>query len=67
VSAPKLPLSQWIYGIFIGVMIVFLREKSLFSGAVGFALLLGNMAAPSLDLWIKRIRASRGTPAKAAP
>jgi Na+-transporting NADH:ubiquinone oxidoreductase subunit B len=67
VSAPKLPLSQWIYGIFIGVMIVFLREKSLFSGAVGFALLLGNMAAPSLDLWIKRIRASRSVPAKAAP
>lgn len=66
VSAPKLSLSQWIYGIFIGAMIVFLRQKSLFSGAVGFALLLGNIAAPSLDLWIKRIRASRSAPAKAA-
>ena len=60
VTAPKLTLSQWIYGIFIGAMIVFLRQKSLFPGAVGFGLLLGNIAAPSLDLWIKRIRASRG-------
>jgi Na+-transporting NADH:ubiquinone oxidoreductase subunit B len=66
VTAPKVPLSQWIYGIFIGAMIVFLRQKSLFSGAVGFALLLGNIASPSLDLWIKRIRASRGAQAKAA-
>jgi Na+-transporting NADH:ubiquinone oxidoreductase subunit B len=67
VSAPKQPLSQWIYGICIGVLIVFLRYKSIFSGAVGFALLLGNMLAPSLDLWIKRIRvrASRSIPKKA--
>lgn len=67
VSAPKVSLSQWIYGIFIGAIIVFLRQKSLFSGAVGFAMLLGNIIAPSLDLWIKRIRASRTAQAKAAP
>jgi Na+-transporting NADH:ubiquinone oxidoreductase subunit B len=67
VTAPKVPLSQWIYGIFIGAMIVFLRQKSLFPGAVGFALLLGNMAAPSIDLWIKRIWASRSAQTKAVP
>jgi Na+-transporting NADH:ubiquinone oxidoreductase subunit B len=67
VSGPKQPLSQWIYGIFIGAMIVFLRYKSLFSGAVGFAILLGNILAPSLDLWIKRILASRTPRSKATP
>jgi Na+-transporting NADH:ubiquinone oxidoreductase subunit B len=67
ISAPKLPPSQWTYGIFIGAMIVFLRYKSLFPGAVGFAILLGNILAPSLDLWIKRLRASRTPQAKAAP
>jgi len=59
VSAPKVPLSQWIYGIFIGAMVVFFRYRSIFAGGLGFALLLGNMIAPSLDLWIKRFRESR--------
>ena len=59
VSAPKLPLSQWIYGAFIGIMVVFFRYKAIFAGGLGFALLLGNMIAPSLDLWIKRYRAAR--------
>jgi Na+-transporting NADH:ubiquinone oxidoreductase subunit B len=58
VSAPKLPLSQWIYGAFIGAMVVFFRYKSIFAGGLGFAILLGNMIGPSLDLWIKRFRAS---------
>lgn len=56
VSAPKLPLSQWIYGVFIGIMIVFFRYKAVFAGGVAFAILLGNTVAPSLDLWIKRFR-----------
>ncbi len=56
VSAPKLPLSQWIYGVFIGIMIVFFRYKAVFAGGVAFAILLGNTVAPSLDLWIKRLR-----------
>jgi Na+-transporting NADH:ubiquinone oxidoreductase subunit B len=64
VSAPKLPLSQWIYGVFIGVMIVFLRYSSIFPGAVGFSILFGNMVAPSLDLWIKRAQKPKTNPAK---
>lgn len=59
ISAPRLPLSMWIYGLFIGAMTVFLRYKAVFAGGVGFAILLGNMLAPSLDLWIKRYRARK--------
>ncbi len=56
VSAPKIPLSQWIYGLFIGAMIVFLRYKSVFAGGAGFAILLGNMLSPTIDLWVKRFK-----------
>lgn len=62
VSAPKLNSSQWTYGILIGALIVFFRYKSIFAGGVGFAILLGNMAAPSLDLWIRRFSASKTKP-----
>ncbi len=64
VSAPKVPLSQWIYGTFIGVMVVFFRFKSIFAGGVAFSILLGNMLAPSLDLWIKRLRSSQAATKK---
>lgn len=59
VSAPKVPLSQWIYGLFIGMLLVFFRYKSIFAGGLAFSLLLGNMIAPSLDLWIKRYREAK--------
>ena len=59
ISAPRLPLAMWIYGIFIGAMIVFLRYKAVFAGGVAFAILLGNILAPSLDLWIKRFQAPK--------
>jgi Na+-transporting NADH:ubiquinone oxidoreductase subunit B len=61
VSAPNLPASQWIYGVFIGAMVVFFRFKGIFAGGVAFSILLGNMLAPSLDLWIKRARAAKAT------
>lgn len=59
ISAPRLKSSMWIYGIFIGALIVFFRYKAVFAGGVGFAILLGNMIAPSLDLWTKRIQARK--------
>jgi len=59
VSAPKVPLSQWIYGAFIGMMVVFFRYKAIFAGGLAFSILMGNMIAPSLDLWIKRYNASK--------
>ena len=61
VSAPNLSLSQWIYGIFIGGMIVFFRFKGIFAGGVAFSILLGNMLAPSLDLWIKRTKTKKAS------
>ncbi|MBN1269892.1 MAG: RnfABCDGE type electron transport complex subunit D [Kiritimatiellae bacterium] len=60
VSAPKITPSQWIYGVFIGALVVFFRYKAVFTGGVTFAILLGNMLSPSLDLWIKRFRARSG-------
>lgn len=59
ISAPKDNIAQWLYGLFIGILIVFFRYKSIFAGGAAFSILFGNILAPSLDLWIKRIR-SRG-------
>jgi len=59
ISAPRQKQSMWIYGILIGAMIVFFRYKAVFAGGVAFAILIGNMIAPSLDLWIKRFQARK--------
>jgi Na+-transporting NADH:ubiquinone oxidoreductase subunit B len=61
ISAPRLKESMWPYGFLIGSLIVFFRYKAVFAGGVAFAILIGNMAAPSLDLWIKRFQARRKT------
>jgi Na+-transporting NADH:ubiquinone oxidoreductase subunit B len=53
ISGPKHKTSQLVYGAFIGTMIVFLRWKSVFIGAVAFAILLGNTLGPSLDMFFK--------------
>ena len=65
ISAPRLKESVWAYSVFIGAMIVFLRYKAVFAGGVAFAILLGNVLAPSLDLWIKRFQAPKQPEAKA--
>jgi Na+-transporting NADH:ubiquinone oxidoreductase subunit B len=59
VSAPKIPASQWIYGAFIGMMIVLFRYKAAFVGGAAFAVLMGNIVGPSLDLWITKYRKSK--------
>lgn len=59
ISAPKVTLSQWIYGFLIGVMIVTFRFKGIFAGGAAFSILLGNILAPSLDLWITRIKSPK--------
>jgi Na+-transporting NADH:ubiquinone oxidoreductase subunit B len=56
ISAPRDVVAQWLYGLFIGMLVVFFRYKSIFAGGAAFSILFGNMLAPSLDLWIKRIR-----------
>ncbi len=59
ISAPKVSLSHWLYGLTIGALIVFFRYKAIFAGGIGFAILIGNMLAPSFDLWIKRAKAKK--------
>ena len=59
ISAPRMKESMWAYGIIIGALTVFFRYKAVFAGGVSFAILIGNMLAPSLDLWIKRWQAKR--------
>jgi len=51
--------------LLIGMMIVFFRYKGIFSGGVAFSILLGNMLAPSLDLWIKRFSKPKPKPVHA--
>ncbi|MDK1032380.1 MAG: RnfABCDGE type electron transport complex subunit D, partial [Planctomycetia bacterium] len=67
ISAPKRRPAMWMYGLLIGVLIVFLRWKSQFAGAVAFAILLGNMVGPLLDIgagaWAGRKKAKPEVPA----
>ena len=63
VSAPKKKEAMYAYSGFIGVMIVILSWKSQFVGAAGFAILLGNIISPLLDMgakeWAKRKKAKK--------
>ncbi|MDH3345671.1 MAG: RnfABCDGE type electron transport complex subunit D [Kiritimatiellaceae bacterium] len=65
ITAPKNKNAQWIYGIFIGTMIVFLRWKAVFAGAIAFAILLGNTLAPTLEM-IYKARAKKKKAREAA-
>jgi len=49
------------YGFLIGFLIVLLRWRGIFVAAASFSILLGNMAAPLLDMAAKawRRRAER--------
>jgi Na+-transporting NADH:ubiquinone oxidoreductase subunit B len=56
VSAPNDRTAQYVYGVFIGIMIVFFRWKAVFAGGVAFAILLGNLIAPTLEFGLKAYR-----------
>lgn len=66
ISAPKKQPSMWIYGAFIGVMIVFLRWQAQFAGAVAFAILFGNIIGPTVDMGVKAWEARQKAKAQAA-
>lgn len=53
VSAPKTHLGQFFYAGFIGVMAVLIRSFSLFAGGLMFAILLGNMFGPLMDMGVR--------------
>lgn len=61
VSAPKKPPAQIAYGLLIGLLIVVLRWRGIFVAAATFAVLLGNLVGPLLDLgagaWADRRKA----------
>ena len=59
VSAPNDRPTQYIYGAFIGFMIVFFRYRAVFAGGVAFAILLGNTVGPSIEVFSKQFRAQR--------
>jgi len=63
VSAPKKRPAQWAYAALIGFLIVFLRWRSNFVEAATFAVLLGNLVGPLLDLgadaWQRRRKTAR--------
>lgn len=69
VSAPNKPAAQISYGFLIGFLVVFLRWQGVFVAAATFAILLGNLCGPLLDLgaeaWQNRRKA--GSQAKPAP
>ncbi|MFO7820906.1 MAG: RnfABCDGE type electron transport complex subunit D [Lentisphaeria bacterium] len=67
VSAPRDKTTQYIYGAFIGIMIVFFRWKAVFAGGVAFAILLGNAIAPSIEMYIKQYKKSRKKGAEKPP
>lgn len=59
VSAAKTTAGKWIYGILIGVITVVIRGFALFSGGVMFAVLIGNMFAPIIDIIVKKVGAGK--------
>jgi Na+-transporting NADH:ubiquinone oxidoreductase subunit B len=53
ISAPKRRGAMYVYGGFIGLLIVLLSWKSQFVAAASFAILLGNIVSPLLDMGAK--------------
>jgi Na+-transporting NADH:ubiquinone oxidoreductase subunit B len=49
VSAPKKPISQWIYGVIIGTVSILVRTFSLFPEGTSFGIIMGNTFASLLD------------------
>ncbi|PKL06030.1 MAG: NADH:ubiquinone oxidoreductase, Na translocating, B subunit [Spirochaetae bacterium HGW-Spirochaetae-9] len=52
VSAPKRPLSHYLYGALIGATVVVIRTFSAFSEGTSFAILFGNTFATLIDMGV---------------
>lgn len=50
VSAPKKHAAQWVYAFLIGLLMIVMRWLGVFVASATFAILIGNMVAPLLDL-----------------
>jgi Na+-transporting NADH:ubiquinone oxidoreductase subunit B len=53
VSSPRTEPAKVIYGILIALATLVIRNFSIFNGGMMFAILLGNMFAPILDVAVK--------------
>jgi electron transport complex protein RnfD len=53
VSASTTPNGRWIYGLGIGILIYVIRTWGGYPDGVAFAVLLMNMAAPTIDYYTK--------------
>ncbi|HPY77038.1 MAG TPA: RnfABCDGE type electron transport complex subunit D [Anaerohalosphaeraceae bacterium] len=53
VSSPRTEPARIIYGILIGLASLVIRNFSIFNGGLMFAILLGNMFTPILDVAVK--------------
>lgn len=56
ISAPKEKMAKYLYGALIGLLTVLIRGYALFAGGVMFAILIGNIFAPLLDMLAKSIK-----------
>jgi Na+-transporting NADH:ubiquinone oxidoreductase subunit B len=50
ISAPLNPKARWLYGILIGFLGSLIRSMSAFNAGLMFAILLGNMFGPLLEI-----------------
>lgn len=53
VSAPQTQQGRWIYGVLIGVLTVIIRVFSVWPEGMMFAILLGNMFGPIMDISVR--------------
>lgn len=54
VTTPNTKLGNYIYFVFLGVLTAVLRRYVAHGEAVSFAILLGNLIVPLLDLYVRR-------------
>jgi len=59
VSAPKKRPAQLAYAFLIGFLIILLRWRGIFAAAATFAILLGNLLGPLLDMAAVQVAARR--------
>jgi len=59
VTSPKTKEGRILYGMVIGTIAFSIRSFSLFTGGIMFAILIGNMLSPILDITVKQLKTSR--------
>ena len=53
VSASTTPTGRWIFGIGVGILMWVIRTYGSYPDAIAFAILLMNMAAPTIDFYTR--------------